>query len=326
MNEVVIVADPQFEVLATEICKHLESSLAASTYAKVKCEVTTFSDGECSPQYQESLRGKNVYLLAATTHNSLIRTLLMIDAAKRNAAKKIILLTPYLGYARQDRKDGIRGPLGAKMVADMLTVAGIDEIMCIDLHAAQIEGFFNIPVDHIHGHTIFTTLLKSIVTVKEEDKGKWTICTPDKGGFLRASEYAERLSLPIVAIDKRRDKPNSIASMELVGDVTGKKIIIIDDMVDTAGTLCKAADYLIEKGAESVDAVCTHPVLSGKAFKNLSETKLNTLYVSNSNISDELAAKIAITPKIQVVSISKVLAKAIVASETKVSINSTVNA
>lgn len=311
MSNYVIGANHRFKHLAIDVANTLSQGVT-------EIEIVTFSDGEVSVQYKESLRGKILFLIASTTHDRLIETLLLIDAAKRASADKIILVTPYLGYARQDRKEGVRGPIGAKMIADVLTVAGVDELVVLDLHAAQIQGFFDLPIAHLEGHNVFIPTLKDLI----KDETNWVVCTPDAGGFVRASKVATKLDLSIVAINKRRDKPNSIGSMELVGDVTGKKVIIVDDIVDTAGTLSKASNYLLDSGATEVYSVCTHAILSGKAIENLKASNLKGLIITNSNMTEEVG-KIVLCPpvNITVVSIAKQLAYAIEAIANKKSLN-----
>lgn len=274
MEKVKIFSSSKTKWLATEVAQELGLELG-------KCKISTFSDGEISPQFEETIRGCQVFLFGSTC-NDIMELLLMIDAAKRASAEEIVAVVPYYGYARQDRKEGARGAIGAKLVADLLTTAGANRVMTVDLHAAQIQGFFNIPVDHIGGHSVFVPYLTKMISELDELENSWVVCTPDAGGFQRASKIANKLNLSIVAINKRRDKPNSIGSMELVGDVVGKNVIIVDDMVDTAGTLCKAAEYLIECGAKSVRAVCTHALLSGEATTRLNASKLKELIVSNS--------------------------------------------
>lgn len=276
-----------------------------------------FSDGECAPQIEESVRGQKVFIIGSTNNNDIMETLLTIDAVKRAAADSIVIVLPYYGYARQDRKDGIRGPVGAKVVADLLQAAGASEIISIDLHAAQIQGFFNIPFDHIEGHAIFSKKLKALIEARPNEE--FVVCTPDQGGFQRASKMAEKLNLSMVAINKHRDKPNSIGSMELIGNVKGKHVIIVDDMCDTAGTLCKAADYLIENGASHVTAVCTHPVLSGPALQRIKDCDSLT----NMLISDTIdpSGSRSLPSKIITVSSARMLAKVISRIVTKQSIN-----
>lgn len=309
MNSAKIIATSKMQDLAVEVVKELEGY----DITLGKSSVAIFSDGECAPQLEESVRGQKVFVIGSTNNNDIMETLLTIDAAKRAAAESIVIVLPYYGYARQDRKDGIRGPVGAKVVADLLQAAGADEIISIDLHAAQIQGFFNIPFDHIEGQAIFA---KKVASTLELSKENYVICTPDQGGFQRASRMAEKLSMSMVAINKHRDKPNSIGSMELIGDVKNKTVIIVDDMCDTAGTLCKAADYLVEQGAKTVIAICTHPVLSGPALERIKAcSSLSTMFVS-----DTIPKSIGLS-KIRVVSCSHMLAKVISRIVTKQSIN-----
>lgn len=308
------------KVLATTKMKGLAEAIVAALSGEYnitlgKSSNAVFSDGECAPQIEESVRGQKVFIIGSTNNSEIMETLLTIDAAKRAAAESIVIVLPYYGYARQDRKDGIRGPVGAKVVADLLQAAGANEIISIDLHAAQIQGFFNIPFDHIEGHAIFSKKLKTLVDgcVSEE----FVVCTPDQGGFQRASKMAEKLNLSMVAINKHRDKPNSIGSMELIGSVKGKHVIIVDDMCDTAGTLCKAADYLIEQGATFVTAVCTHPVLSGPAIQRIKDCDGLTRML----VSDTIVKTDSLPSKIITVSCAHMLAKVISRIVTKQSIN-----
>jgi ribose-phosphate pyrophosphokinase len=284
------------------------------------CKLSSFKDGELSPHYNETVRGQDVFIVGSSAQNTIMETLLMIDAAKRSAAGEITVVLPYYGYSRQDRKEGIRGPVGAKLVADLLTVAGADKIMTIDLHAAQIQGFFNIPFDHISGHIIFTVWLK---THGFNVENNWIVCAPDAGGFQRAAKIAEKLGLQIVAINKRRDKPNSIGSMELVGDVKGKNVLIVDDIVDTAGTLCSASEHLSNWGANEIVSVCTHGVLSDPAIERIENCKtLSSLIISD---SVPLKNKVINCSKIKIVSCATVLAKVIEKSVNKESINEVVD-
>lgn len=306
-------------IISTTAHKELASNVALELHGQllIKTHNAVFSDGECAPQIEQTIRGQQVFIFGSTNNNEIMETLLTIDAAKRAAASSIVVVLPYYGYARQDRKDGIRGPVGAKLVADLLTVAGANEIVSIDLHAAQIQGFFNIPFDHIEGQAVFSKHLKVYVDTIVE--GETVICTPDQGGFQRASKMAEKLGLSMVAINKHRDKPNSVATMELIGDVKGKNVIIVDDMVDTAGTLCKAVDYIKAEGAKTVTAVCTHPVLSGKAMENIKACEnLKRLFVS-----DTIQKPIGFS-KITVISSAHMLAKVINRIATKQSINEAV--
>lgn len=240
-------------------------------------KVTDFSDGEFQPSFEETVRGQDVFLVQSTmppTEN-LFELLLMVDAAKRASARKIIVVIPYFGFARQDRKDKPRVAIGARLVANMLMAAGIDRIMTMDLHADQIQGFFEVPVDHLYGSTIF---------FKEIDKvnnGNLIMAAPDAGGAKRANSYAKKLDIGLAICHKQRRKANEVAEMTVIGDVAGKDVILIDDMVDTAGTLTKAADLFMDKGAKSVRAFCTHAVLSGPAYERLTNSRITELIVTD---------------------------------------------
>lgn len=242
---------------------------------KVELEVTKFSDGEMAVQYKESIRGRDLFLFGDTSQN-LTELLLAIDGAKRSSCKTLTVILPYYGYGRQDKKDGHRGSLGAAVMARVLESAGVDRIVSIDLHADQIQGMCHIPLEHIKGHSIFIDYIQ-----KNIDLSNVVLCSPDSGGVHRVRKYGNKLNLSMVSINKYRDKPNSIASMELIGSVLNKDVIIIDDITDTAGTLKKAVDYLKERGALRVYYVATHPVLSGNAYKNLLESQLEQLIISD---------------------------------------------
>ena len=239
---------------------------------------STYSDGEFQPSYEESIRGTRVFIIGSTHPGpeNLMEMLLMIDAAKRASARHITAVLPYFGWARQDRKDKPRVPIAAKLVAKMLEVAGATRIITMDLHADQIQGFFEKPVDHLFASTIFLPYLKEL------NLDNLTIASPDMGGSKRAYAYSKALASDVVICYKQRAKANVISHMELIGDVTGKNVVLVDDMVDTAGTLTKAADLMMEKGALSVRAICTHPILSGDAYKKLDGSKLEELIVTDS--------------------------------------------
>ncbi len=240
-------------------------------------KVTDFSDGEFQPSFEETVRGQDVFLVQSTmppTEN-LFELLLMVDAAKRASARKIIVVIPYFGFARQDRKDKPRVAIGARLVANMLMAAGIDRIMTMDLHADQIQGFFEVPVDHLFGSTIFFPEIAKLNT------GNLIMAAPDAGGAKRANSYAKRLDVGLAICHKQRRKANEVAEMTVIGDVTGKDVVLIDDMCDTAGTLTKAADLFMEKGANSVRAFCTHAVLSGPAYDRITESKITELIVTD---------------------------------------------
>jgi ribose-phosphate pyrophosphokinase len=237
----------------------------------------SFSDGELQVSYEESIRGQSVYIIQSTMPpaDNLMELLLLIDAAKRASARHIVAVIPYFGYARQDRKDKPRVAIGAKLVADMLAVAGATRLITMDLHADQIQGFFNVPVDHLYASTIFHPYIKSL------DLPNLTIAAPDMGGSKRANTYAKHLKADLVICYKQRAKANVIESMTAIGEIEGRNIVLIDDLVDTGGTLCKAADMMMERGALSVRAICSHPVLSGKAYENIEKSKLLELIVTD---------------------------------------------
>jgi len=263
--------------------------------------INRFSDGEFQPAYDESVRGCDVFLIQSTYQPSdnLMELLLMVDAAKRASAHYITAIVPYYGLARQDRKDRPRQAIGAKLVANLLKSAGIHRIMTMDLHAAQIQGFFDIPVDHLDGSIIFVPYIKSL---KLENL---TIASPDMGGSYRARTFAKFFNAEVVICDKRRKRANEIESMSIIGDVTGMDIVLIDDICDTAGTLAKAAALIMEKGAKSVRAVCTHPVLSGKAYETIENSVLTELIVTDSIPLKQESSKI------RVLSTAELFAKAI---------------
>lgn len=236
-----------------------------------------FSDGEFEPSFEETVRGAEVFLIQSTPppSDNLMELLFMIDAAKRASAKTIIAVMPYFGFARQDKKGKPRVPIGAKLVANLLTAAGVDRIMTIDLHAQQIQGFFEFPVDHLFASELF------IEDIKNLKLPNLVVASPDMGGSKRANTYANFLQSGLVVCYKDRKEANKVGGMLLIGDVKGKDVVIIDDMVDTAGTLTKAADLMIEEGANSVRAYCTHGVLSGKAYENLDKSQIEELVITN---------------------------------------------
>ena len=251
---------------------------------------STYSDGEFQPSYEESIRGTRIFVIASTNPGpeNLMELLLMLDAAKRASARHITAVIPYFGWARQDRKDKPRVPIAAKLVAKMLETAGATRIITMDLHADQIQGFFERPVDHLFASTIFLPYLRAL------NLDNLTIASPDMGGSKRAYAYSKALESDVVICYKQRAKANVISHMELIGDVTGKNVVLVDDMVDTAGTLTKAADLMIERGAKSVRAICTHPILSGSAYQRLKDSKLEELIVTDSIPTTQKSAKIRV--------------------------------
>ena len=243
-----------------------------------KVNFSRYSDGEFQPSFEESVRGARVFLIGSTNPSSenLMELLLMLDAAKRASARHITAVMPYFGWARQDRKDKPRVPIGAKLIAKLLETAGATRIITMDLHADQIQGFFERPVDHLNASTIFLPYINNLKL------DNLTIASPDMGGSKRAYAYSKFLSSDVVICYKQREKANIISHMELIGDVKGKNVILVDDMVDTAGTLTKAADLMIKRGAISVRAICTHALLSGNAYEKIEASKLEELIVTDS--------------------------------------------
>ena len=239
--------------------------------------VSHFSDGEFSPYFDETVRGCDVFIIQSTfaPTNNLFELLLLIDAAKRASAHYITAVIPYFGFARSDRKDKPRVAIASKLVANLLTAAGVTRVMTMDLHAPQIQGFFDVPVDHLDASSIFVPYIKNL------NLPNLLVAAPDMGGVYRAREYAKFFNAEMAICDKQRKRANEIASMQVIGDVSGKDVILVDDIVDTAGTLTKAADLLIEKGASSVRAFCTHAVLSGKAYETIENSKLTELIVTD---------------------------------------------
>jgi ribose-phosphate pyrophosphokinase len=260
-----------------------------------------FSDGEMSPIIGDSVRGHDVFIVQSTfaPADNFMELLLMIDAAKRASALNVNVIIPYFGYARQDRKDKPRVAIAAKLIANLLSAAGANRIMTCDLHADQIQGFFDIPVDHLDGNYIFVPYLKSLGLTNI------MFATPDVGGIKRARSFAKFFAADLAVCDKYRKEANKIESMRLIGEVEGKDVVLVDDLVDTAGTICKAAALLKENGANTVRAICTHPVLSGKAYENINNSVLEELVVS-----DTIPLK-QVTPKIKVLTVSDLFAKAI---------------
>ncbi|WP_304344252.1 ribose-phosphate pyrophosphokinase [Chryseobacterium koreense] len=264
-----------------------------------KIKVQEFSDGEFEPVLDQSVRGGRVFLIGSTfpPADNLLELLLMIDASKRASAKSITVVLPYYGLARQDRKDQPRAPIGAKLVANLLTAAGATRVMTMDLHADQIQGFFEIPVDHLYASTIFIEYIQNLKL------DNLTIASPDMGGAKRAKNYAGHLGAEVVICYKERKKANVVEEMFLIGDVKDRNVILIDDMIDTAGTLCKAADILIANGAKSVRAMATHGVLSGKAYENIEKSQISRVIVT-----DTIPVRTDLTAKIEVLSCAELFA------------------
>jgi len=270
-NSFLIFSGTKTRYLAEKICANLGCPLGNLVFTK-------FSDGEFAVSYEESIRGRDVFLVQSTfpTSDNLMELLLMIDAAKRASARQVIAVIPYFGWARQDRKDKPRVSIGAKLVADLLSMAGIDRLITMDLHADQIQGFFNVPVDHLYASGVILPYLQSL-HLKD-----LVIASPDVGGSKRANTYAKYLGCPLVLCNKTRARANIVDSMQIIGDVKGKNVVIVDDMVDTAGTITKAADIMMEAGAVSVRACASHCVMSGPASERVQNSALSEIVFTDS--------------------------------------------
>ena len=280
--------------LAEKICEELQCPLGNLT-------VTRFADGEFEVCYEESIRGRDVFLVQSTFPNSdnLMELLLMIDAAKRASARSICAVVPYFGWARQDRKSKPRVSIGAKLVADLLSVAGIDRLMTMDLHADQEQGFFNVPVDHLYASTVVLPYIQSL------NLDKLCIATPDVGGSKRAASYAKYLDCPMLLCNKSRKKANEVADMQIIGDVKGMDVVLVDDIVDTAGTITKAADLIMQHGARSVRAVASHCIMSGPADERVQNSALEEMV-----FTDSIPYR-GTCPKVKEISVSGMLAETI---------------
>ena len=280
--------------IALAICEAYGTELGNET-------VIEFSDGEFEPSFDESIRGANIFLVQSTMPpaDNLMELLLMIDAARRASAYKINAVIPYFGFARQDKKGKPRVPIGAKLIANLLTSAGVDRVITMDLHADQIQGFFDIPVDHLYSSSVFIPYIQSL------NLPNLTIASPDMGGSNRANTYAKFLKSEIVICYKHREKANVVGKMLLIGDVKGKDVVLVDDMIDTAGTLTKAADLMIEMGANTVRAVCTHGVFSGPAYQRIDDSRLLEIAVTDTIPKEHGSSKV------KEISISKLFASSI---------------
>ena len=294
MSKVKLFSGTATQPLAQEIARNFGQPLGEMT-------VSRFSDGEFSPSFNESIRGDDVFLIQSTAApaDNLMELLLMLDAGRRASAKYCTVVMPYFGYARQDRKDKPRVAIAAKLVANLLSAAGADRLMTCDLHAGQIQGFFDFPVDHLDSSSVFVPYIE---TLRLDDM---IFASPDVGGLARARRYAKHFAVDFVVCDKQRKRANEIASMEVLGNVQGKDVVLVDDMVDTAGTICKAADIIKERGATSVRAICGHAVLSGNAIKNIENSALVELIVTDT------IPKHINSSKIKVRSIARLFADAI---------------
>jgi len=299
LGELKIFTGNSNPVLAKEICKFLDVPLS-------KAEVKAFSDGEIMVEIGENVRGRDVFIVQSTcspANDNLMELLIMTDALKRASATRITAVIPYFGYARQDRKVAPRAPITSKLVADLITTAGVHRVLCVDLHAGQIQGFFNIPVDHLYAAPV---ILEDIKSRFGDDR--LVVVSPDAGGTERARAFAKRLNASLAIIDKRRSGPNISEVMHIIGDVHDQTCIIVDDMIDTAGTLCQAAAALKEHGAAEIYATVTHPVLSGPALERISQSCLKEVLVTNTIPTRN---KEEACPQLRQISVSELLAKAI---------------
>lgn len=267
-SEVNIFSGSASKYLAEKIAEHFGKPLGKSVLSR-------FCDGEFQPSFEETLRGNEVFLVQSTfaPSDNLFELLLMIDAAKRASAKQVVAVIPYFGFARQDRKDKPRVSIGAKLIADLLSAAGVDRIITMDLHADQIQGFFDVPVDHLYASSIFVPYLQNL------NLPNLAMASPDTGGTRRAAAYAKFLNADLVICFKQRAKANVIEKMTLIGDVTGKDVVLVDDIIDTGGSITKAAEMMIGNGARSVRAICTHPVFSGEAIKKIEDSPFTEVIV-----------------------------------------------
>ncbi len=297
-NEIELFSGNSNKPLAEAIARELKMQLSG-------IEVGTFSDGEISVHLSETVRGKDVFLIQSTSapvNNNLMELLIMIDAARRASAGRITAVVPYFGYARQDRKARSRDPITAKLVADILTSAGADRVLTMDLHAAQIQGFFDIPVDHLLGSSILSKYYK------KKTNEDWVVVSPDVGSVARARNFASTINRPLAIVDKRRPKANAIEVMNIIGDVQGKTCLMVDDMIDTAGTICQGAEALVKNGAKEVYACCTHGVLSGPALDRLAASPIKEIAILD---TIDMADKVKDFPKIKILSVAKLFAAAI---------------
>ena len=297
-NKIEVLAGNSNRPLAEAVAKELGLSLSTA-------EVGKFSDGEISITLPQTVRGRDVFIIQSTSipvNDNLMELLIMIDACKRASAGRITAVMPYFGYARQDRKARPRDPITAKLVADILTSAGADRVLTMDLHAAQIQGFFDIPVDHLYGAPILATYFK-----KKMDEN-WVVVSPDVGSVGRARNFASRVDASLAIVDKRRPKANAIEVMNVIGDVKDKCCVMLDDMIDTAGTICQGAEALVKNGAKEVYACCTHGVLSGPAMERLTASPIKEVVVLD---TIDLPEEVRNNPKVKVLSVSKIIAKAI---------------
>lgn len=298
LNELKLISGNSNIPMAKEICDHLGVALGATT-------VSAFSDGEILVRIEENVRGMDLFVVQSCSdpvNKNIMELLIMIDALKRSSARRITAVIPYYGYARQDRKDQPRVPVTAKLVADLITTAGADKVLTMDLHAGQIQGFFNIPVDHLYATPVILNYLRSM------DLKDLVVVSPDAGGVERARAFAKRLNANLAIIDKRREGPNQAKIMNIIGEVDNRDVLLLDDMIDTAGTIAQGAQACADKGARRVLAGCTHAVLSGPALQRLNDSVIDQVIVTN---TIPMAGKDQVCKKIKVLSVAPLLGEAI---------------
>lgn len=303
--------------LADSICTILNKKTLDESFTRGRLKIDKFLDGEILPLFEESVRGEDILFVQSTTSSdTIMETLLVIDAAKRSDCKSFTLITPFQGYSRQDKTDHLRSSIGSKMLADILETVGMSRIITVDLHASSIQGFYNVPIIHLNGNKIF------IEHIRKNQIEDLTIIAPDQGAVKRASDFCKAFPESTFAmINKKRIKPNEIHSMELVGDVEGRNVVIVDDMADTLGTLKKASELIMAKGAKSVRAIATHGILSGAAMENLYTSQLTELMVSDSIPSTLQKEKDQVGDKLKVISCDNIIARTIWGLTTKRSIH-----
>ncbi len=290
-HQIIAMQDPMVSIFAGRQSKYLAEKIVQSYGTSLgRSEVVHFSDGEFQTSYEENIRGRDVFIVQSTfpPADNILELLMMIDAAKRASARKIVAVIPYFGYARQDRKDKPRVSIGAKMISNLLTSTGINRLITIDLHADQIQGFFDVPVDHLYASVIFYPYLQGL------NLDNLMMASPDTGGTRRAASYAKALGTGFAICYKQRNKPNVVEKMRLIGDVKGKDVVLVDDIIDTGGSITKAANLIMEKGAKSVRAIATHPIFSGNAFENIENSPFKEVVVTDTIPQKQKSDKIKV--------------------------------
>ncbi len=296
---------PELKIFAGRSNSHLAEKIAKRVGQKLgECEIQNFSDGELWVKYSENIRGSDVFIVQSTNPpaENLLELLIMVDAARRASARKVTAVIPYFGYARQDRKDQPRVSITAKLVANLITKAGADRVITMDLHAPQIQGFFDIPVDHLYSSAVYVAFFSKLAIPD------LTVVSPDVGGIKMARAFAKRLGGDLILIDKRRPKPNQAEVMNIIGEVKNRNILIVDDLIDTGGTFCSAAEALKNAGAKEIYGACTHPLLSGKAIERISTSAVSKIYVTDTIATNE---HLVFPSKFETLSVAEIFGEAI---------------